>query len=105
MKRGKLGETAIKLRDTYEQYKTLKEAAEALGISTARASTLCKKLGITKWNRKPRGPETAAKPKLHECKQCQKLTSNKIFCSQECMGVFVGKHYGFGANKEQHLGQ
>jgi hypothetical protein len=103
----KLGDTAIKLRDTQEQYPTIKAAAEALGVSTARISALCKKLGITRWSNKPRPPSTAAKPIIKVCKQCQiefpvsrSIKRPGDFCGDRCKGIYAGKHYGFGKNKE-----
>jgi hypothetical protein len=101
-----LGDTARKLKETYEQYPTIKAAADALKVSSPRIGVLCKKLGITKWNH-PRRPETAAKVNVFICKNCEwpfsvpkYIKSPHTFCSKKCQGEYAGKHYGFG--KEQN---
>jgi hypothetical protein len=102
-----LGPTAIKLKETYEQYNTLKEAAAALGVSTMRISILCDKLHIDKWRMKPRGLKTAAVLKLHVCENvtCGKIFYTKKyqraphrFCCKKCQGEDLGKKYGFGVH-------
>ena len=106
-----LGETARKLKETYEQYPTIRAAAEALKVSPPRIGVLCKKLGITKWSH-PRRPETAATMNEYICQnpECDKpegrffvpkyIKGPHTFCSKKCQGQYAGKYYGFGKEKK-----
>jgi Zn-dependent peptidase ImmA (M78 family) len=99
-----LGKTAQDLKDTYENYRTTREAAKALGVSPERIRVLCQKLGITKWTQKPRKLETAAKLKSYICEECINLFTPPQyqrgphrFCCKKCQGKYLAKKYGFGS--------
>lgn len=101
-----LGQTALRLKEIYNDYPTRKEAALALGVSQTRIFILCRKLGITKWDMNPRKYSTAAKHDIYICKQCnlpfpvsKYLKSPHVFCTKKCQGKYVGTHYGFGSKK------
>jgi hypothetical protein len=101
-----LGPTAIKLRETYDNYSTRKEAAEALGVSTMRVFVLGKKLNITKWDMPLRRPETAAKLNTFICENCKEefhvrkySRSPHRFCSKKCQGQALAKKCGFGVKR------
>lgn len=102
----KLGPTAMKLKDTYDQYNTMKDAADALGVSEMRIWVLCNKLGIDKWRAKSRD----AKPTYHVCENCHEEFSvpryvkrPARFCSKKCQGKFIGKTYGWGSDFQYGL--
>jgi Zn-dependent peptidase ImmA (M78 family) len=103
-----LGETAIKLKETYENYKTMRDAAKALNVSPERIRVLCQKLNITKWTQKPRKQKTAAKLKTYICEECgESFTPPSYqkgphrFCHKKCQGKNLAKRYGFGSGYEK----
>jgi len=102
----KLGMTAEKLRVTYDSYKTAREAAAALGVSSTRILILAKKLGITKWNH-PRSEGARAIASKHICAYCKHefevpsyLIAPHKYCSKRCQGKDLGEKHGFGVHPD-----
>jgi len=103
----KLGKTATTFLENYNKYKTRKEAAEALGVSTTRILYLCRKYNITKWDIKDYRTDNLSKLSSYTCENCKKIfmrpsSSGKPnrFCSKKCQGEYIGKKYGFAATPE-----